>query len=684
MVLEKRCLKKLRNILLSNYLYICLILFVFLYCSLRISIIINKSKYSIFDTKITGYIYNYFINENKITIYLKGKEKIICNYYFKDDDEIYQLGDEIYLEGIMEHPNKNTIFNGFNYKEYLKYEGINYIFNVSSIKKIKDNKKIRYKLKNYIINKIEESSNKDYLYTFILGNNKYINNTIMNSYRSNGISHLFSISGMHVSLLSLIILKIFKNFKFKELIIIIFILIYIILTNFSPSILRAGLLYILCFINKKFKFKIPNYKIMILLLFICILIDPYIIKKIGFLYSYVISFYLILFNKLITKKENKIYKLFIVSFIALMVSLPITINNFFEINLLGIILNIIFVPFLSSIIFPLSVITFFLPIFNPIFSILINWFEVLSLFFANIKIFTITMCKMSDIFIIIYYVFITLSLCALSNNNYKYLFLLFFIIFIHNNIQLINKNFEITFIDVNQGDSSFIKFPNNKLNILIDTGMYKGSDIIKYLKSIGIKKLNYLILTHGDFDHMGEAINLVNNFNVEKVIFNCGSYNDLEKELIKVLDKKKIKYYSCIKELNIDNNKLYFLQTKEYDNENDNSNVIYTELDGYKFMFMGDASSTTEKEILNIYNLHEVDVLKVGHHGSKTSSGKEFINEINPKYSIISVGKNNRYGHPNKEALENLKESKIYRTDIDGSIMFKIQNNKLKIETCSP
>ena len=183
---------------------------------------------------------------------------------------------------------------------------------------------------------------------------------------------------------------------------------------------------------------------------------------------------------------------------------------------------------------------------------------------------------------------------------------------------------------------------------------------------------------------MGEAINLVNNFKVEKVIFNCGPYNDLEKELIKVLDKKKIKYYSCIKELNIDNNKLYFLQTKEYDNENDNSNVIYTELEGYNFMLMGDASTTTEKEILNKYNLPDIDVLKVGHHGSGTSSGKEFINEINPKYSVISVGKNNRYGHPNKEVLDNLKNSKIYRTDLDGSIMFKIKNNELKIETCSP
>ena len=183
---------------------------------------------------------------------------------------------------------------------------------------------------------------------------------------------------------------------------------------------------------------------------------------------------------------------------------------------------------------------------------------------------------------------------------------------------------------------------------------------------------------------MGEAINLVNNFKVEKVIFNCGPYNDLEKELIKVLNKKKIKYYSCIKELNIDNNKLYFLQTKEYDNENDNSNVIYTELNGYKFLFMGDAGIDKEKDILNKYNLLDIDVLKVGHHGSKTSSSKEFINEVNPKYSVISVGKNNRYGHPNKEVLNNLENSKIYRTDQDGSIMFKIKNKKLKIETCSP
>ena len=183
---------------------------------------------------------------------------------------------------------------------------------------------------------------------------------------------------------------------------------------------------------------------------------------------------------------------------------------------------------------------------------------------------------------------------------------------------------------------------------------------------------------------MGEAINLVNNFKVEKVIFNCGEFNELEKDLIKVLDKKKIPYYSCIKELNIDKNKLYFLNNKDYGNENDNSNVIYTELDNHKFLFMGDAGVEVEEDLIKKYSLQDIDILKVGHHGSKTSSSRNFVDNINPKYSIISVGKNNRYGHPNDDVLENLETSKIYRTDQDGSIMFKIKSNKFEIKTCAP
>ena len=183
---------------------------------------------------------------------------------------------------------------------------------------------------------------------------------------------------------------------------------------------------------------------------------------------------------------------------------------------------------------------------------------------------------------------------------------------------------------------------------------------------------------------MGEAINLVDNFKVEKVIFNCGEFNDLEQELIKVLDKKKISYYKELSELSVFNNKLYFLNTSIYNNENDNSNVLYFNYNNYQFLFMGDASIEKEKDILNEYSIENIDFLKIGHHGSDTSSSKEFIDIMNPNYSIISVGKNNRYGHPNKEVLDSLEDSKIYRTDEDGSIMFKIKNNKLQIETCTP
>ena len=125
------------------------------------------------------------------------------------------------------------------------------------------------------------------------------------------------------------------------------------------------------------------------------------------------------------------------------------------------------------------------------------------------------------------------------------------------------------------------------------------------------------------------------------------------------------------------------MNNKEYDNENDNSSVIYTKIDNYKFLFMGDAGVEVEEDLIQKYNLNDIDVLKVGHHGSKTSSSKNFINEINPRYSIISVGKNNRYGHPNKDLLDNLNNSKIYRTNIDGSIMLKIKKNKLKVEMCA-
>ena len=251
--------------------------------------------------------------------------------------------------------------------------------------------------------------------------------------------------------------------------------------------------------------------------------------------------------------------------------------------------------------------------------------------------------------------------------------------------KFIKDNYVIT-IDVKQGDSSLLYLDDK--TILIDTGGLYNQIVVEktiiMLKSFGINKIDYLIITHGDYDHMGDSIYLANNFKIDKVILNNDDYNELEKELIKVLDKKKIKYLKGLQEIKLDNYKLEFLNTSEYDNENDNSNVIYLNYNDYKFLFMGDAGIDKEKDILKKYALKDIDILKVGHHGSNTSSSKIFINNIKPKYAIISVGKNNRYGHPKSSVLGTLSNSKIYRTDLDGSIVIRFNKNGYKIRTCNP
>lgn len=629
-----------------------------------------------FIIKITKINYK----ENKVVIEGVGKEKLLINY---EGDFNYKLGDKVSIKGTLKEPSSNTNFNLYSYKKYLLNKRIFLVLDAEKIELIEKNRNVLYKIKNKIHNRLLGSA---YLNAFILGDNSYIDDNVKKSYQINGISHLFAVSGMHVSFIVLILTFCLKKFKWYELAMVLMLLLYAFLTNFLPSIMRSVIFFILCLLKNKFKWKISTFNLFLIMTIFFLFYNPYYIYNIGFIYSFTISGFLIYFSDKL--KEKKYFKSLIkISLLSFLVSLPITIYNNFSINLLSPILNLFFVPFVSLIIFPLSFLIFLLPLFNGVYLFLINVLEQISLFCSNINYFNFIFARPSIYVILIYYIVIVLAL-----KNKKYFIILFLIIIIHYNICIFKKSLVVTMLDVNQGDCLLISYPHNQGNILIDTGgkLFDDSNyisnniIIPYVKSLGIKKIDYLILTHGDYDHMGDGINLVNNYKVKNAVFNCGEFNELEKELIKVLDKKKINYYSCIKELNIDSNKLYFLQTKKYNNENDNSNVIYTELDGYKFMFMGDASQEREKDILEKYNLGSIDFLKVGHHGSNTSSSKEFIDKINPKYSIISVGKNNRYGHPNKEVLNNLNNSKIYRTDQDGSIMFKIKNNKLKIETCSP
>ena len=681
-------MRKLKTILNLKQKYTFILFITFIIYALIITSIPMKTTYKENDSTFEGNILSIKKYDTKTTFIIKEKnktEKILVNYYEKIDK--INLGDKVKIKGTLKLPSKNTVPNLFNYRKYLNNNNIYYILTASEITKIKNNTKILTHYKNKLQKYINRKKAHTYLNIFILSNKNDLDKEVLNSYQVNGLSHLFSISGMHITLLLGTILKLLDkvsyNRYYKYVLLIIILIIYMYLTDFTPSILRSGIMFILLTLNKLFNFKIKTKNIIMLTFIIIVLINPYYIYNLGFQLSYLISFYLIIFAHIINKHKNYFKKIFITSLISFLVSFPIIISNYYQVNLLSILINLLFVPIISYIVLPLAFITLILPT-DSLLILTMDILEGISLSLTNINYLLLELPKPSIYLIIIYYAIITLLLI-----NKKCFISLLTTIFIHKISINFNPNMEILFLDVSQGDSILLHYPHNKYNILIDTGgnyNYEISKniIIPYLKSKGINKIDYLILTHGDYDHMGESINLIENFKVEKVIFNCGPYNDLEKELIKVLEKKKIKYYSCIKELYIDKNKLQFLNTKEYDNENDNSSIIYFNYYNYKFLFMGDASTEREKDILEKYNLKDVDFLKVGHHGSNTSSSEEFINSINPKYSLISVGKNNRYGHPNKEVLDTLNDSKIYRTDQDGSIMFKIKKDKLQIETCSP
>ena len=670
-------MNQLKITLQSKYFLLLLFSLTIILIIVKTKVIIYHSIYNINDNKFVGIVDK--INKNTIT--LKSKENLII----QTDEFPYQLGDKIEVIGKLNVPKKNTIPNTFNYQEYLYNQKIFYTLNPSSIKLISKNNNIIYKIKTYLENYFNNFKSKDILNTLLLGNLSILDNNIYNSYQENGISHLLSISGIHISFIILILSKIKKKKNILYDFFLLFLISFIfLLTNKSIPILRILIYQILSILNKRLKLNINTINLFYYSIIIPLIINPSYIYQKGFLYSYSISFILIKNKDYLT--GNYFIKILKISFISFLFSIPLNIYYNYSINLLSIIFNMIYVPIFSLIILPLVFLTPIVTILDYPLFLLNDFLNKLSIFFNNISFGIIILKKINIYILIIYYIIFYFIIKLILNKSKKGLIILFLLMFIHSNINYIIKDNYYLTIDVSQGDSSLVSI--NNYNLLIDTGGLYNKEISKntitMLKSFGISKIDTLLLTHGDYDHMGEAINLVNNFKVEKVIFNCGPYNDLEKELIKVLDKKKIKYKSCINEFNLDKTKFYLLQTNIFDNENDNSNVLYFEFNKYKFLLMGDASSTTEKEIMNKYNLPSIDILKVGHHGSKTSSSKEFINEINPKYSLISVGKNNRYGHPNKEVLDTLKNSKIYRTDQDGSIMFKIKNNKLQIETCTP
>ncbi|NLL01596.1 MAG: ComEC family competence protein, partial [Mollicutes bacterium] len=359
---------RLKILLKSNFLYYLLIGVALVYSLLHTYVIKYQSKYDLNYQEITGTIIKINHEANKYKLEIKGKEKII-GYYYSEEDLNLQLGMKIKVNGLLYLPSNNTIPNTFNYRKYLYNHKIFYLMKIDNISVVRPNKNLIWKIKNNLNQKLDNyQETSPYLKALILGDLKNLNDNVYQEYQKNGVIHLFAISGMHLNLLSAFLFFILKKTRIKEvfkyIIIILFLIMFCLIINTTYSVYRSLIFFILLAINKIYDFGISTKNILFLTVFILIIINPLIIHDIGFQYSVITTYGLIISLK---KQKSYFKNLLYSSFIAFLFSLPITLINFYEINLLTPINNLILGPLITFIIYPLAILTTIFNFFEPLF-----------------------------------------------------------------------------------------------------------------------------------------------------------------------------------------------------------------------------------------------------------------------------------------------------------------------------
>ncbi len=616
--------------------------------------------------------------------YLKcGGEKL--RYYIEHNN--LDEGDIIYLNGMVSTPRNNTSKYGFNYRKYLLSQRTNKIVSITTYEKVGTKVDFNY-IRGKVLdrtNKLSTNSNK--YVNKILFNNNYLDDEINDGIKNIGISHIFAISGMHITLLfnliNQLVSKTNKNTK-KGVVAYPVLFLYWALANFSVSITRALLMLVLTDIFKYYKESYTRLDILSITGIIILIFNPFSVFSYSFILSMFITFALIYYDNLRLPSS----KIILPMFLQIMV-LPFIINMNNQINLIFILSNIIFLPIYLYLLFPLAFIVFIFPFLEIFFESSITIFEYLLLLLDSIDLFTYKFGSLSIPKILIYYslLFSTIHLYEERNNYYKNtLTITLLSVFIMNTTVLLDSKGYIKFYDVGQGDSILIKEPYNRCNIVIDS----YNDISNILIKEGIHRLDYLVITHGHDDHYGDYLNMFNDIKIDKLILPFYDYsegidlvaNEAAKYNIPISKLKAEDSFTCGKSL------FKVITPYKYDstNINNNSLTILSNINKLNFLFTGDIEKDVEREIIRNTNSLDIDILKVSHHGSNTSSTKEFIEYIKPTYGVISAKSNNRYGMPHSSVLDTFKDQGvyIYRTDLNGTVEYTYKKNTGYFRTYPP
>ena len=574
-------------------------------------------------------------------------------YYLYSEENDFEIGDKLVLKGEVKDLKITTYESRFDFKRYLNNKGITkelvvkkYDITRHSIIKI-------HHFKKNFLSKFDE--NTATLISAFLFNDKDYSSSLVKFAESSSVLFLFSLSGVYLHVLFVIANYLFLLRFSKKTSNILTFLLFLPLAFFSFTkigTLRVFGLYLLKIVNEfLYKRKFTHIQLVSILALIFVIIDYHLVYQEAFYIGFLLSVFAPILLNATKCIKNKRKRKLVSSLLFIIIIFPLQVRDaqytpFYSFKTL-ILLPINFVFIVSS-----SLCTFL-----PITKIVAFIGKALAWILEKMDIFNIhipfgnwggafSILFISGVLLLVFY----LEAVRLKHVKIAVICLLTMITISVVPLQEPLSN-SVYFVNVGQGDSIIIK--NKSHTVMIDTGGNKSFDMAKeslipFMNKKKITHIDALILTHDDFDHSGAKDSLVENFRVKNVL------------------TKKNQFPYQIGDLYIEN-----LNTFDFDEANDNSLVLSLDFIGKKFLFMGDASVKTEEKILSKYNV-DCDILKVGHHGSNTSSSEKFIKSASPKEAIISCGEKNLYGHPHNEIIERLTKYnvKVRRTDKEGTICY--------------
>ena len=664
----------------------------------------------------------------KIKLEIFNNQKHTDMYFIlgvpKNNQMNIKYGDKIEFKGKYAVPDGVRNYGGFDYKQYLKTQKTYGIFETNKVDIIKENNLSKIEIfSNYIKQQVVSNSNKilpeetrELFFGIMIGYDDNLQEDIEESFNKSNLTHLLAVSGAHVAYiivgLTYLLSKLKINKKIRNILITLFLIFFMYITEFSSSIVRATIMGILVLIPTLIYRKQDIITTISLSLIIILIDNPYKIFDIGLILSYLATIGIILFSGMQRKEqenteiEYKVYsylkELLLITLFANIFVLPIMMYNFNTISLTFLISNLI----AGIIIGPITIGGFILICvsFTNIqlsyilaipYNLLLKGLILSTDLASKIPFSQIFISTPNILFIIIYYFilffiffYITLkkqysnrfifkklqsymfTLSSVIKDSKMLIFVSILIIFIIISIlKLIPKDMKIYFIDVGQGDSTLVITPTNR-KILIDSGGSESgnfdvgeSTLFPYLLDRGINSLDYICISHFDSDHCQGFIYLLNNMKIKNIILSkqYEATNNFE-DIIGIAKKKKINILKVEAGdiLHIDKyTKIEILHpSKELESDiNDNSIVMKLKCFRTSVLFTGDISENIENKLVEkCSNTLKADILKVAHHGSKTSSSKDFIEVVKPKIALIGVGKNNKFGHPNGDIIDRLGE----------------------------